>query len=77
VATSDASSATKASPCSGQSPLRFLDGCGTRGGGFQAQGPGRARLQGNLVSAKLDTVFRFGAADFKFSPGPLPASDRR
>ena len=46
-------------------------------GGFQAQEGGRTRMQGNLVSARLDTVFRFGSAEFKFTPGPLPSSASR
>lgn len=42
--------------------------------GFQAQDPGQYILQGNLDqrSARLDTVYRFGGAEFKLEPGPLP-----
>jgi hypothetical protein len=45
----------------------FLSHCS----GFQPQDPGRYRLEGSLTAARIDTVFRFGRAEFKLSPGPL------
>lgn len=47
----------------------FLTHCG----GFQPQDAGRYRLEGNLnqKTARIDTVFRFGRAEFKLVSGPL------
>lgn len=45
----------------------FLSHCS----GFQPQDPGRYRLEGTLTTARIDTVFRFGRAEFTLSPGPL------
>ena len=51
----------------------FLTHCG----GFQAQDADRYRLEGNLQAARIDTVFRFGRAEFTLLPGPLPTAGRR
>ena len=51
----------------------FLTHCGK----FQTQDPGRYRLEGNLTTARIDTVFRFGRAEFKLARGPLATSKAR